>query len=519
MGADAGDGPIAVTGGRPAPPRIIGRFVNPAFSNMPIQRSHPFTATALVLAVAFSGSLLSTGALAQADDASKRPAKYGNYLQPYAAHSLWNARPVNPVFGTFVIPKSSYFPAIGPGPYSTGVFLASPTDKPMTVIGRRSTETATVGAADPDNGADRVVTIPHWPADVLPASGSDGHADIVDPMTKTIHSFWQLKQINGQWTAALYSWSPLNGTGWGDPAHYYQGARAVGIPASAGLIRKHEIKDGLPTYQHALAMSLTFNALSNGVDTPAYVFPATSADNGLERNTGVIPEGALMMLPPDFDSSRIANPDLRKVVETLKTYGAYIVDRNEGTPYVIYVENKSGFNLMPGGWDNTVASQLDKIRAALRQVVSADDWVDANGKSMSRAIEAQKKMNILSMRGPWTKESGTAAAAFDSATQTLVFDDTTTKTVQVNADNTGLTHVKWALPQPGAEVRFKVIATGGATLRLQVKSDGQSVFDSKELANGQSVRFEWPAHPKLTLIAASGTNGPSTVKAELVPLH
>lgn len=485
---------------------------------MPTQRSHPITATALVLAVSLSALLPSHGARAQNDTANKRPAKHGTYLYPYSAQSLWNVRPVNPVFGTFVIPKSSYFPTISAGAYSTGVFLASPTDQPMTVVGRRSTETATVGVADPDNGPNRVITIPHWPADVLPASGADGHADIVDPVTKTVHSFWQLKRINGQWTAALYSWSPLTGTGWGDPAHYYQGARAVGIPASAGLIRAHEVKDGLPTYTHALAMSLTFNALSNGVDTPAYVFPATSADNGLERNSGVIPEGALMMLPPDFDSSRIANADLRKVVDTLKTYGAYVVDRNEGTPFVIYAENKSNFHLMPNGWDNTIASELDRIRAGLRQVVSADDWVDASGKSVARAIEAQKKMNILSMRGTWTKQSGTAGAVFDSATQSLVFDATTTKTVYANVNNTGLTHVKWALPKAGSEVRFKVIATGGATLRLQAKNNGRVTFDSEELRNGQSVRFEWPAAPSLNLIATSGTDGASTVKAELVPL-
>ena len=228
---------------------------------------------------------------------------YGTYLRPFAVNSLWNSRPVNPVFGTFVIPTSSYFPAISSGAYSTGVFLAASTDQAMTVVGTGSTATTTVGVADPDSGGSRVVTIPRWPADVLPATGTDGHADIVDPITNIIHSFWQLKQVNGQWRAALYSWSKLSGNGWGDPAHYYQGARAVGIPASAGLIRKDELKDGLPTFPHALAMSLTFNALSDGVTNPAYVFPATSADNSASANTGAIPQGALLMLPPSFDSS------------------------------------------------------------------------------------------------------------------------------------------------------------------------------------------------------------------------
>ena len=448
----------------------------------------------------------------------KSTACYGTYLHPYAVDSLWNSRPVNPVFGTFVIPKSSYFPTVASGGYSTGVFLASPTDKPMTVVGRGSTQTAIVGVADPDNGASRIITIPRWPAGVLPASGTDGHADIVDPVTKKIHSFWQLKQIDGRWTAALYSWSNLAGTGWGDPAHYYQGARAVGIPASAGLIRKHEINDGRPAYGHALAMSLTFNALANGVTGPAYVFPATSADNDFSKNTGSIPQGALVMLPPDFDSSKIVSAELKKVVETLKTYGAYIVDRNTGTPFVIYVENDSGFSLSKG-WDNAIANQLDLIRAGLREVKSAKGWIDGKGNALPDAITTQQRMNILSMRGPWTTQSGTAEAAYDDATGSLLFDASTTKTVQVNANNTGMTPVKWAIPKEGTEMKFAVAATGGATLRLQVKSNGLLKYESKDLANGQSTRVEWPASATVTLIATSGVNGPSSVKAGLTPLH
>jgi hypothetical protein len=184
----------------------------------------------------------------------------------------------------------------------------------------------------------------------------------------------------------------------------------------------------------------------------------------------------------------------------------------------MYVENDSGFSLMPNGWDNTIASQLDQIRASLRQVLSAQDWVDAKGNSVSNAINAQQRMNILSMRGPWYKQSGTATATYDTATQSLLFSATTTKTVHTNANNTGLTRVKWAVPKAGTYVQFTVSASGGATLRLQIRTDGEVTFDSKNLADGQSIRFQWPAHPALTLIATSGTSGASSVKAELVPL-
>lgn len=472
----------------------------------------------LCASVAANGHCASAQAQAQTATASTNAVPYGSFERPYAASSLWNSRPVDPVFGTFVIPKSSYFPTIASGAYSTGVFLASPTDKAMTVVGSGSNKTATVGVADPDNGTSRVITIPRWPASVLPASGTDGHADIVDPVTKIIHSFWQLKQVDGRWTAALYSWSNLAGTGWGDPAHYYQGARAVGIPASAGLIRKHEINDGRPAYTHALAMSLTFNALANGTTSPAYVFPATSADIDFSKNTGSIPQGALMMLPPDFDSSKISSAKLKKVVETLKTYGAYVVDRNTGTPFVIYVENDSGFSLSKG-WDNSIANQLDLIRAGLRQVTSAKGWVDGNGNTLPDTKKTPQWRNILSMRGPWIKQSGTAAAAYDANTGSLLFDASTTKTVQINASNAGMTPVKWAIPKEGDEMTFTVAATGGATLRLQVKSNGLVKYESQDLTHGQSARLKWPANATVTLIATSGTKGASSVKAALMQSH
>jgi hypothetical protein len=508
----------ACDGAGPATSRHGLTDAAPASGNLPVQgKAAPLGASVHGATVAHASAAKASAGTSASASASAAP--FGSYLRPYAATSLWNARPVNPTFGTFVIPRSSYFPTVASGAYSTGVFLASTTDKPMTIVGPGSTDAHTVGVADPDNGGNRVITLPRWPAGVLPASGTDGHADIVDPVTQTIHSFWQLKQKDGRWTAALYSWSKLSGNGWGDPAHYYQGARAVGIPASAGLIRKHEIKDGLAAYPHALAMSLTKNGLANGVNSPAYVFPATSADNTAAANTGAIPQGALIMLPRSFDSSEITNPDLKKIVETLKLHGAYVVDYNTGTPFVIYVENDAGFNLMPTGWDGKIASQLDQIRASLRQVTAVQGWTDGNGNAANAAIKAQQNMNILSMRGPWSRQSGAGTAAYDTAGQRLVFEPASGKTVYVNGSNAGLTRVNWAIPAQGTHVELSVSATGGATLRLQVSSNGAVTEETKDLQNGQSTRFVWPADAKLTLTATSGAGGAggaSSVKASLV---
>lgn len=440
---------------------------------------------------------------AQADD-------WGTYRKPFAANSLWNSRPVNPSFAPDVIPTSTYFPAINAGAYSTGVFLASPQDPPVTVTGAAGSK----GLLITDEEGYHDITIPHWPASVKPASGSDGHADIVDPTTNIIHSFWQLKQVGTQWTAAQYSWTKLDGRGWPDPAHYYQGARATGVPASGGLIRTHEVEQKPAYYPHALAMSLTFNGLSAN---PTYVFPATSADtNAAKLNSGAFPEGALVMLPPDFDTNKLTDPELRRVAETLKRYGAYIVDANTGTPFAIYVEIGASYNLHPNGWNNTAASELQVIRAALRRVTGASGWVDGNGNSFT----PNQNLNMLSMRGNWTQQSGSTLGKYSSWDQAVVFPASSSVSEVVNYANRGIAGISWAKPVTGRNYKLTARTTGGGKLRLLVQDQatGKAAFDSGYLDNGQSKTFTWTAtKPALAVYARSGGSGqPSTVGAELI---
>ncbi|CAL60915.1 hypothetical protein; putative exported protein [Herminiimonas arsenicoxydans] len=436
-------------------------------------------------------------------------AQWGTYGKPFAATSPWNSRPVAPVFDDFVIPASTYKPGVAGGVWSTGVFLAHAGDAPVTVTGLPKTQ----GLWDPDAEAFHDVTVPRWPADVVAASASDGHADIVDPVTGIVHSFWQLKKVDGKWVAAQYAWTRLDGRGWGDPAQYFQGARAAGVPTAAGLIRKHEINDGDTMYRHALAMSLTYNALS---PNPTYIFPATSADtDAAKTNTGRIPEGALMMLPASYDTQKISNPDLRKVAETLKTYGAYVVDRNFGTPFFIYVENGAGFDLHKGGWNNTVADDLERMRVALRQVTAVQGWLDGIGKQ----VVLQEKMNLLSMRGPWHLQTGSTAGTFDTWQQAVVFPATGTRIAQGNYSSRGLHPLSWAAAEVGKTYRLTAKTTGDAKLRLQVREpSGTSVyFDSGELGNGESKSFSWPSKTAIVYVyAISGVGGPSTVRGELL---
>ena len=439
-------------------------------------------------------------------------ANFSSYLRPFHEHSLWNSHPINPVLDSYEIPKSTYSPIIHEGAYSTGFFLAKSTDPSVTVKGPEGSG----GIWDPDAGVQRSsITIDHWPSDLIPASGSDGHADIFDPINNRVHSFFRLKNIGGNWVATHYAWTKLDGSGWPDPAHFYQGVRAVSVPPSAGLVRKHEVNDGLKIIYHALALSLTFNALSS---EPAYIFPATSADGTARENTGKIPEGALLMLPAGFDADGIENPILRKIANTLKVYGAYVVDRNQGTPFAIYVENGAGVNLHKYGWNNTVAADLDKIRKNLRQVIRTDGFVDGKGQIFKPNIN----LNLLSMRGPWHVKSGNGSGEFDTWQQALTFGSQSSTTILENNSSTSIHPVKWATPLKGQKFKLTSITNGGAKLRFMIldKNLKKVTYDSGELVNSKFDIFTWPADNFIPIIwAISGPDPQSSVSGELVRLE
>lgn len=436
---------------------------------------------------------------------------FSNFGRPFSADSLWNVRPRQVTFGNAVIPTSTYYPMVGTGRYSTSAFRATSSDSAMTVY----PAAGRTGVWDPDSEVNHpTVVLPRWPADTVPAAGSDGHADIIDVETGIVHSFWQLRHVDGRWTAVQYAWSKLDGRGWGDASHYFQGARAAGITSIAGVIRKHEINDGESQYYHALAMSLTYNGLSG---KQQYVYPATSGDRTFYENTGHIPTGALMMLPPSFDTSKITNPDLRKVANTLKTFGAYVVDRNVGTPFYIYVENGADYNLHRGGWNSTVGNDLQNIRAALRTVTYAKDWVNA----LNQPVSSQGPMNLISMRGPWRATStGGAVPVYQSAIQSTVYGRTDKAYTAESGGDRAVTKINWTKPVKGRLYEFKVEATNGGKAYLRFWGNGAEQFHSRALGDGQTYRFYWPSVDGVSILGVvSGIGEKTVVRAKLVEVN
>jgi len=413
---------------------------------------------------------------------------FGNYyLKPFAASSPWNSKPVRYTLGNDVIPPDAYDAVISAGAFSTSFYLASATDGPVTIY----------GVMDADSQTVKDLVLPHWPAGIVPAAGSDGHIDVFDSVTGIIHSFWVAKVSGDRWTARLYAWSKVHESGFGDPAHFYQGARAAAVPTSAGIIRKHEIDDGKDQYSHALAMSLTFSALSP--IAPGYIFPATAADDSFAANKGKIPEGALMMLPPDFDLNKISNLAIRKVAKTLMTYGAYVVDRNTGTPFAIYQEigTKS-----IAGWQQGADTRM--IRVALRQA-NVEQFVDANGITYTPNL----KQNILSMRGNYYLNSGKVKSSFDTYSQKRIWGKTEVKSNELLYIPWPI--VSWAKPIPGDMYTVTAKTEGGARFRFQVGS-----FNSGLMANGESKSFKWPQSYSMVVAIESGIGESSSASGTVI---
>lgn len=455
--------------------------------------------------------LLAVGTIALASltqaQAQTTPAPaFGTYQKPFAADSLWNSYPVNPVFDTWEIPATTWNPAIQGGAFSSGIFEAKATDGPMLIY----PVAGATGVVDTDTEMRTpTYTIPHWPANTAPATGGDGHADIIDASLNRIYSFSNLKKnAEGKWTATRVSWTPLTGSGWGDPAHYYQGSRAAGPAPTGGMIRIAEANDGKPMYDHALSMSLDFTGLLAGEDR--YTYPATAADTPVpgKPNTGRIPEGARVMLPPNFDLSKITDARLLKVARTLMKYGAYVVDRNDNTPFVIYVE-------IGAPWSNSPPDQLNLVRKSLRRVLGQSGHIDGNGKP--RVPES--RVNLLSLRGAWTLIDGVGSqGVYDTFSQSLVWGTTTTRPMtQINYSNWGLGRVANKFPKAPKRYKLYVESTGGTTMSMTMQV-GTVKTETLQLGNGQSQTVVWPDQAKAFFTAKKPVGGPASLKARLIEL-
>ncbi len=403
------------------------------------------------------------------------------FRHPFHKNSAWNIRPENPVLGSQGLQSNTYKPQISNDKWSVKVFRAEKTDPPQTIYALDPAK----GIADPDSGYNRKsIVIPHWPKGVYGAVEADGHADVIDMANGIVHSFWRLKKdaTTGQYKADMWAWTKLDGRGFADPSHTYQGARASGLATMGGLIRIHEVNDGKDMYHHALAMSLPAESLSK-----SYIYPATSTDSNAEYvHIGNIPDGALMMLPASFPVESLNKESMRKIARTLKTYGARVVDRNTGTPYAIYAEIGT-----PALGDY---SDLVAIRKALKVVTGQSSWINKIGENVPNSFfENEKKgfgVDLFSLRliNKVVRGEASEVGTFDSLSKSVKWGKTgATAVVQTSNWSSGINYnrINWGRLVDGAT--YKVIGESTNGAKCTIKIGNQSVVVDKDNKEGTFV--------------------------------
>ncbi len=425
----------------------------------------------------------------------------------FSAQSLWNSTPIAPVLGKDTVPAAKQNPWIEEAAYASKIYSAVAADGPATVM-----------AADIANQLDGgAVTIPHFPTGVMPATGSDGHCEILDG--DTLHSFFQLRKTSTGWAAQKYARTSASGSGWGTVSNP-DNVRAAGCSTAGGLLLTSEL--GMEIVPHVLAIGMDKNGIAAGP-----VFPATLEDRA-GGYTGKFRMGTLLMLPPTFKVAALGRPELRAIARTLMMYGGRLVDATTGSMN-IYADIDSGWNqsMVGGKYTATFASDMQAIKAALRPVESVAGWKDRDGNVFTPT--PHRSMNLLSMRGPWKAYPGSKMFGRYDALTDFYQAEATTEALAIQqslwphdeANRFDWKQMCWNLnPEPGVKYVVRAVGEGAITAKMQVKKQDYKAtyIATDKLAPGQSAIIVWPTEPgTVTEVYIDKAKGPkANIRLELV---
>lgn len=163
---------------------------------------------------------------------------------------------------------------------------------------------------------------------------TDGVVVLYDYESGQVAQLRQYNWNNGSPTAGQYRRWDIKGLGHGTEIGDRVGTSASGVAALFGLLRGFEMNAPGRPIQHALQVGLPGKHIAgrtcNIMLSRDIVLPATSRDGSAlseANNTGSIPYGALLALPPNVDlvGLGLSEPGLR-LAEAIRDYGIYVVD-------------------------------------------------------------------------------------------------------------------------------------------------------------------------------------------------
>jgi hypothetical protein len=141
----------------------------------------------------------------------------------------------------------------------------------------------------------------------------DRHALVVDPVSRMLYEFYQMRKTDRGWVAsgaAIFDLksNELRPAGW-------TSADAAGLPIFPATVRYDEIKRGL--VEHALRMGV--HKTRRAYVSPATHYASRDTDENLPRM------GERLRLKKDFDISGFS-PEAQAILKGLKKYGVFVAD-------------------------------------------------------------------------------------------------------------------------------------------------------------------------------------------------
>jgi hypothetical protein len=141
----------------------------------------------------------------------------------------------------------------------------------------------------------------------------DRHAIVVDPTSRMLYEFYQLKKTDKGWQAAQSSIFDLKSNK--VRPETWTSTDAAGLPLFPAIVRYDELKRGI--VEHAMRVTVTKSRR-------AYVYPARHyasphKDENLPRM------GERLRLKKDFDVSKFT-PEAQAILKGLQKYGMYVAD-------------------------------------------------------------------------------------------------------------------------------------------------------------------------------------------------
>ena len=250
-------------------------------------------------------------------------------------------------------------------PWGTSV-AETDTSDPLRVIGARAT-------CDKVLGLPVSIRIPREGFQIPIQNNHSGCPDgVVVFFDRTINKPHQLRQYNwngGRPTAGQYKTWDIRGLGHGTRSGERMGTSASGVAGLFGVLRGAEINAAGHKIEHALRMGLPRKPGCKIMLSRSVVLPATTGDRNRSTsgyNTGSIPYGGLMALPPSVNIAGmgLSEPG-RRLAQAVQDYGVYALDGGGCSAGALEADQH-----VNGGVKDQLRNDIRKIYPRMRLVLN-----------------------------------------------------------------------------------------------------------------------------------------------------